>query len=200
MRVTPITSGPYVCSVFFDIIQDGAQFGGRISTSVTGLPSFCNDLFVATTFLLTEESSGSILNALNAFTLVHRGLIVGAQQLQVPAAGPTPPSPPTVTVVATACNPCHSGQTVAFNMNISNSGPAMMAELKGGAHFPDGSILPLVNQVATLPSGASVLTLVPAQALPAGLPTVDLLIEAAILEPVFGVTLSRHNVTLHLLP
>ena len=76
----------------------------------------------------------------------------------------------------------------------------MMAELKGGAHFPDGAILPLVNQVATLPSGASVLTLVPAQALPAGLPTVDLLIEAAILEPVLGVTLSRHSVTLHLLP
>ena len=63
-----------------------------------------------------------------------------------------------------------------------------------------GSILPLVNQGATLPSGASVLTLVPAQALPGGLPTIDLVIEAAILEPVLGVTLSRHNGTLHLLP
>jgi hypothetical protein len=54
--------------------------------------------------------------------------------------------------------------------------------------------------VTTIPAGSSTLTLVPAQALPGGLPTMDLLIEAAILEPHLGVTLNRHNVTLHLLP
>jgi hypothetical protein len=32
------------------------------------------------------------------------------------------------------------------------------------------------------------------------LPTLDLFVEAAILEPTLGVTLSRHSVVLHLLP
>ena len=74
------------------------------------------------------------------------------------------------------------------------------AEVKAGARFPDGSILALVSTVVTLPAGPSILTLVPQQPLPGGLPTVDLLVEAAILEPVLGVTLSRHSVLLHLLP
>ena len=74
-----------------------------------------------------------------------------------------------------------------------------LTEIKGGARFPDGSILPLVNTTTTIPSGSSTFPLAPAQALPA-LPLIDLLIEAAILEPALGVTLSRHNVTLHLLP
>ena len=58
----------------------------------------------------------------------------------------------------------------------------------------------LVNTLTTLPAGPIVLTLVPPQPLPGGLPTVDLLVEAAILEPLLGVTLSRHSVVLHLLP
>ena len=44
------------------------------------------------------------------------------------------------------------------------------------------------------------MTFVPAQALPGNLPTLDLTIEAAILDPIFGVTLSRQTTTLHLLP
>jgi hypothetical protein len=54
--------------------------------------------------------------------------------------------------------------------------------------------------VTTLPSGASTLPLVPSQALPSGLPTIDLLVEAAILEPVLGVTPARHGVTLAIQP
>jgi hypothetical protein len=139
------------------------------------------------------------------FSLLFYGSSNGAYvvfRLDVPYAPPAGslPPPPTITVLPTNCNPCRSGQTVGFNGNVNNPGPAMQAEIKAGARFPDGSILPLVSQVVTLPSGASVLTLVPAQTLPAGLPTIDLLVEAAVLEPALGVTLSRHNVTLHLSP
>jgi hypothetical protein len=117
-----------------------------------------------------------------------------------PSTPPPPPPPPTVTVIATGCTTCHSGGVVAYNMAFNNLGPTMKAEVKGGARFPDGSILPLVNTVTTIPSGASTLTLVPSQALPAGLPTIDLVVEAVILEPSLGATLNRHSVTLHLLP
>lgn len=201
VRITPITVEPFVCSVNFDIIQDGIQFDARISPSPTGSTSFCNDLFVASTFLLTESGGSAILNPLNAFTLIHSGIVSPAQQLQVPAAGgPVQPSAPTLAIVATGCTTCHSGQVVGYRLGFTNNGPATSAELKGGARFPDGSSLPLLNQVSTIPPGASTLTFVSLQTLPAGLPTLDLVIEAAILDPIFGVTISRQTTTLHLLP
>jgi len=112
----------------------------------------------------------------------------------------TPVPRPSVTVVADACTTCHSGDTVAYHMAVTNPGAPLMVEVRGGARFPDGSVLPLMTTVTTVPTGASTLPLVPSQALPAALPTIDLLVEAALLEPVLGVTLSRHHVTLHLLP
>lgn len=120
--------------------------------------------------------------------------------LAVPAPPPVPPAVPSLTVVATGCTTCHSGQVVSYRIDFTNPGAAFDAELRGGARFPDGSILMLVNQTVTIPAGASSMTLVPSQALPAGLPTIDLLIETGILEPGLAVTLARHNATLHLLP
>ena len=199
IRITPITSGPFICGPDFAIVQGGSQFQVKLTDQAETF-SFCNNLLVPRTFYLSP--SGVAYDPQQAFTLLY-DTISGTPEfapLEIAAAGPQPPSPPSVLVVATACTTCHSGQVVAYELHITNPGAPMLAELKGGARFPDGSILPLVNQGATLPSGASVLTLVPAQALPGGLPTIDLVIEAAILEPVLGVTLSRHNGTLHLLP
>jgi hypothetical protein len=203
MRVFPTAGQPFMCGGDFHILQGGLQFNVGLLQSTSSSSTFCGDVLIPTTLIVGNFAVGSVLvDKAQAFTLTFQGYTTTftTYTIEIPAAGPAPPPPPSVLVVSTACNPCHSGQVVAFTMNITNPGPAVQAEIKGGARFPDGSILPLVNQVTTLPSGASVLALVPAQALPGGLPTIDLLIEAALLEPTLGVTLSRHNVTLHLLP
>jgi hypothetical protein len=113
---------------------------------------------------------------------------------------PPPLAPPSLLVVATGCTTCHSGQAVGYRIDFTNPGAAFVAELRGGARLPDGSILMLVSQTVTIPAGASSMTLVPSEALPTGLPTIDLLVEAAILEPGLATTIARHNVPLHLLP
>lgn len=199
LRVTPITSGPLVCDLSFTIVQGPSQFD-ILLTDQNETFGFCNNLFVPRTFFVAPD--GAAYDPQQAFTLLF-DTVSGATRfaaLEVPAAGPLPPQPPTITVVATACTTCHGGQVIGYVMSINNPGPAMVVEIKAGARFPNGSIMPLVNTLTTLPAGATVLTLVPSQPLPATVPTADLLVEAAILEPGLGVTLSRHSVVLHLLP
>jgi hypothetical protein len=52
----------------------------------------------------------------------------------------------------------------------------------------------------TIPSGSSTVAIIPSMPTPGGLPAIDLIVEAALLEPELGATLSRHSVTLHLVP
>jgi hypothetical protein len=199
LRVTPITPGPFICDLSFTIVQGPSQFDVLL-TDQNDTFGFCDNLFVPLTFYLAPD--GPAYDPQQSFTLFF-DTVTGSPRfaaLEVAAAGTPPPPLPTITVVATACTPCHSGQIVGYNMNISNPGPPLSVEIKGGARLPDGSILPLANTVMTLPSGPTALVLAPMQALPGGLPTLDLLVEAAILEPLLGVTLSRHSVVLHLLP
>ena len=199
LRVTPLTSGAFICDLSFTIVQGASQFDVLL-TDQNDTFGFCDNLFVPLTFYLAPD--GPAYDPAQPFTLLF-DTVTGSPRfatLGVTGAGPLAFSPPTITVVATACTTCHSGQVVGYTMSVNNPGPAMVAEVKAGARFPDGSILALVSTVVTLPAGPSILTLVPQQPLPGGLPTVDLLVEAAILEPVLGVTLSRHSVLLHLLP
>ena len=199
LRVTPITPGPLVCDLSFAIVQGPSQFEILLTDQDEPF-GFCNNLFVPRTFYLAPD--GAAYDPQQAFTLLF-DTVSGATRfarLDVAPAGPLPPPPPSITVVATDCTTCHGGQVIGYVMSINNPGPAMVAEIKAGARFPNGSILPLVNTLTTLPAGPIVLALVPSQPLPASVPTVDLLIEAAILEPVLGATLSRHSVLLHVLP
>jgi hypothetical protein len=198
-RVTPLTPGAFICDLSFTIVQGPSQFN-ILLTEQNDTFGFCDNLFVPTTFYLAPD--GPAYDPAQPFTLLF-DTVTGSPRfatLGVTGAGALASSPPTITVVATACTTCHSGQVVGYTMSISNPGPAMVAEVKAGARFPDGAILALVNTVVTLPAGPSMLALVPQQPLPGGLPTADLLVEAAILEPSLGVTLSRHSVLLHLLP
>jgi hypothetical protein len=198
LRVTPITSGAFICDFSFTLVQGPSQFD-ILLTNQDETFGFCDSLFVPETFYVAPD--GPDYDPQQAFTLLF-DTVTGSPRfaaLQVAAAGPATP-PPTITVVATGCSPCRGGQFVGYVMNITNPGPVMAVELKAGARFPDGSILALVNTLATLPNGSLALTLVPVQALPAVVPSVDLLVEATILEPKLGVTLSRHSVPLHLSP
>jgi hypothetical protein len=199
LRVTPLTAGALTCDLSYKVVQGGSQFD-VVLTDDNDAYGFCDSVFVPTTFYLAP--SGPAYDPTQPFTLVFDTVTASPRFVSLPVSGAGAPGrvAPTITVVPTACTTCHSGQVVGYVMSLNNPGAPMVVELKGGARFPDGTILALASTTATLPSGASALTLVPAQALPLGLPTVDLLVEAAVLDPSLGVTLSRHSVILHLLP
>ncbi len=90
VRITPVTAGPFVCSVDFVIVQNSVQFDARIIT-ITGSP-FCGDLFVPSTFLLVEGFSQPAFNEAGAFRLIYEGSTVAS--VDVPAGeGGTPHDP-----------------------------------------------------------------------------------------------------------
>jgi hypothetical protein len=74
-------------------------------------------------------------------------------------------------------------------------------ELKTGARLPGGAVISILgrHEEELLPSGTTVIPLL-SLPLPAGVPLGTYTIEAALLEPEFGVTISRHSVPLTLGP
>ena len=220
LRATPISISSLLCSTRWFLDQDFSRFDVTFQPSIAPpeegtRPSFCETVVAPVTLILSASTlsagePGTFEPTDDFFLLYYGASDDGTRyvvyRLEIPYPAPALPLPtsgpslPTITVVATRCNPCRSGQTVGFDGQVDNPGPAMQAEIKAGARLPDGSILPLFNRVVTLSSGPSALTLVPAQSLPAGLSTLDVIVEAAILEPVLGTTLSRHHAILHLLP
>lgn len=199
-RITPITANPVVCS-FVTLIQNSRQIDAALRTGSNGA-TLCGTLFTATTFLIAPLKENPRFDSAQAFTFIFRGDGDEFALLEVPAAGPPPPSPPTVTVVATGCTACRIGDLAEMHLHFVNPGPARVVELKLGSRFPDGvtSALFLGRYVEhTVPTGESDL-LVLGITVPGGLPFGIYVIEAAILDPDFGTTLSQHAVTASLVP
>ena len=75
-------------------------------------------------------------------------------------------------------------------------------ELKTGARLPDGSAVTILerHEEEMIPSGVTVIPLFAGFVLPAGIAAGTYAIEAALIEPVLGVTLSRSSVLLTLMP
>jgi Regulator of chromosome condensation (RCC1) repeat len=116
----------------------------------------------------------------------------------------TPPgdNPPLVNIVAQGCSPCRAGDVVRISLDFSNPGPERTVELIAVAHSPDGKTLSSFldeDLEVSLPPGQSVMDLAPVT-IPAGLTTGAFFLEAAVLHPVTGETLSRHHVVRELLP
>jgi len=119
-----------------------------------------------------------------------------------PPIGP-PPAPPSITVLATGCTTCHTGDLMAFIARLVNPGPSVNVQVKGGARLPDGSIIGALGHdyEATLTAGQTLdIPIAQNFPTPAVAAAIDVTIEAAILEPELGVTISRHNVIVHVQP
>jgi hypothetical protein len=147
-----------------------------------------------------DESSGQPqFSEEGGFLLIWDGF--PDNQIEIPPAGPQPPAPPGVQVVVTGCNPCKIGDFAKLHLHVTNPGPARYVEVKAGSHFPDGAttFVFLGRYVEMLiPAGESTID-IPGLTLPE-LPFGTYTIEAALLEPDFGTTLSRHSVTANLNP
>ena len=166
---------------------------------------FCDNLFLPTTFILGFYAAGQIsFDKTRAFSLLFSGNDNGAKvyRLDVPAAVGSPPPPPTLTVLATGCTTCCPGSVIGFVARTDNAGSPMLVEFKTGARLPDGTILSLLGRHVeeVLPTGVNDIPIIPNFALSAPLPTLDVIIEAALLEPELGVTISRNSMTVHILP
>ena len=201
IRLTAVTANPFVCTVSALIVQGGIQRDGTLATSTSGFPTICGDLFAPTTVVLLSSVAQPDYDETAAFTLIYDGTV--ATSVEIPATAPPPPPAglPTVIVVATGCTTCRPGDTLTLQMLITNPGAPMRVELKTGARLPGGAVVSILgrHEEEVVGSGLTVIPLF-ALVLPAGIPAGAYAIEAALLEPELGVTLSRSSLPLTLLP
>jgi len=192
VRITPVSPSPVVCS-FVTLIQNSRQIDATLRTGADAA-TFCGRLFTPTTFLVVPLRKDIHFDNTAPFTFVVQGDGNEFDLVEVPALGVPPPPPPTVTIVATGCTACRVGDLAELRLHFVNPGPAREVELKLGSRFPDGatSVLFLGRYVEhTVPEGESDLA-VPSLIVPEGLPFGTYVIEASILDPDFGTTLSHH--------
>jgi len=197
MKVTPLTPGPVLCELDFSILQGGAPFAFALADA-SG-PGFCDQLLAPRTFSLVAKPPAYAVAA--PLTILFDTLSGMSRfvALDVPVAVPQP----TITVLALGCTTCRPGDTLGFAVRISNPDGQMVVELKTGARLPDGSAVTILGSYVQKTLGAGVTEIIPLFSgfvLPAGIPAGGYTIEAALLEPELGVTISRHSVTLTLVP
>lgn len=141
-------------------------------------------------------SFGPAFDNTQAFTLDFDQGGAGHTALDVPG-GTGGSAPPSVQVIVTGC-PCRAGNQASIILRYANPGPAEDVALMVGAHLLGGGAVGLIDNVVVIPSGASELIVYsgPIPSVPAG----TYVLEAALLDPIFGVTLSRHSQGLQVVP
>jgi hypothetical protein len=200
VQATPVTPNPLLCSTNFRMVQLGVDIQGRIRTSTAGLASFCEQLPFTTTFILDEVPGQPPFVEEFPFTLVWAGPT--DNRLDIPQVRPPAPPAPRADVVTAGCLVCRPGDFAQVHLRFSNPGFARTVELKVGTHFPDGvTVLSLLDphfEVA-LPPGESEIV-IPGLVLPADVPLGAYLVEARLLDPVFGLTLSVDYLSVTVIP
>ena len=197
MKVTPLSDGPFLCETDFSILQGGAPFA--LALADASAPGFCGQLLAPRTFSLVPTPPAYDVAA--ALTILFDTLSGVSRFVALDVAVAVPP--PTVTVRALGCTTCHPGDTLAFDVRITNPGGPIVVELKTGARLPDGSTVTILGRYVQRTLGAGVTEIIPLFSgfvLPPGFPTGAYTIEAALLEPDLGVPFGRHSVTLTLVP
>jgi hypothetical protein len=197
MKVTPLSDKPFLCETDFSILQGGAPFAFDLADAST--PGFCDQLLAPRTFSLVPTPPAYDVAA--ALTIQFSTLSGPSSfaNLEVAAAV----FPPIVTVRALGCTTCSPGNTLSFDVLITNPGGPIVVELKTGARLPDGSTVTILGRYVQRTLGAGVTEIIPLFSgfvLPSGFPPGAYTIEAALLEPDLGVPFSRNSVTLTLLP
>ena len=116
MKVTPLSFGPFLCETDFSIVQDGAPF--LFALADASVPGFCSPLFAPRTFSLVPKPPAFDVAA--ALTILFDSLSGVSRFLALEVAVAVPP--PTVTVRALGCTTCSPGDTLGFDVRITNPG------------------------------------------------------------------------------
>lgn len=200
IRLTATVGSPFVCGGV--IVQNGIQRDARLVTATSsGASSFCGELFVPTSVVLVSGLFQVDYDETAAFTYINSG--AQTTTVEIPAVAVQPPAgPPTIAVVPLGCTTCHPGNTLGFELHVTNPGAPMLVELKTGARLPGGAVVSILgrHEEEVVASGVTVIPLFAGFVLPAGIPAGAYTIEAALLEPELGVTISRSSVALILGP
>lgn len=174
LRLTAETSNPHVCSSRTSIVQGGIRRDGMFATSASGsppFPSFCDGLFAPTTVILLSGLDQLDYDEQAGFMLIYAGL--PTTSVEIPAAVVPPPVPtPILTVHALGCTTCQPGNTLGFEIHITNPGVSRLVELKTGARLPDGSVVSILgrHEEEAIASGVTVIPLFAGFVLPAEIP------------------------------
>jgi hypothetical protein len=200
VQATPITPNPLLCAPNFRMIQLGEGIQGRIRTSTQTLASFCETLRFTTTFVLDEVPGQPEFVEELPFTLVWAGPV--ENRLAIPQIRPPAPPAPRVDIVTAGCLVCRPGDFAQVHLRFVNPGFARAVELKVGSHFPDGvTVLSLLSphlEVVVPPGNSEIV--IPGIALPPDVPLGSYLVEARLLDPPFGLTLSVDYLTITVIP
>jgi hypothetical protein len=97
IRVTPLSTGPFLCYPSFTIVQAGFEFDVWLTPSASSTSGFCNDLMVATTFVLRPDPLDPDYDINKPFTLLFDGV---ATTYSLPIPG-DPAGVPVLTAFAT---------------------------------------------------------------------------------------------------
>jgi hypothetical protein len=200
VQATPITPNPLLCSFSFRVIQSGETIQGRIRTSTASPAGFCNQLPFTTTFVLDEEPGEPPFIEQFPFTLIWATPVVN--EIDVPQLRPPSPPPPRISIVPTGCLVCRPGDFAQVHLHLTNPGPPQNVEVKAGVHFPDGvTVLTVVDEHLEIlvPRGESDI-LIPGIVIPEGVAFGAYLVEARLLDPEFGTTLSVDYLSMRIIP
>lgn len=123
-RVVP-NNAPFICSSSFSVIQNGVQYDSAKLTNRSGGSSFCDSLFVSSTFLLDQWSHKAPFDEDQAFTLIHDGPSGGNTSLNVSAYSQTAPP---------------SGDDITMSLEVPVQGAVYsgVSSVQGWAVSPDG--------------------------------------------------------------
>jgi hypothetical protein len=187
VRLTPSMPGSTFTYANVTLIQAGQQIEPTLRKSPNG-DTITGNLFVPVTAIIEIPSGQPPFNDDLAFTFIYGT----TDKLEVPAAGQGPTFG--ITVVSTGCNPCSAGQIATFHLHTSNPGQPLGVDLRAGLRLPNGPNVAIFGPctVAVVESGEHDIPLL-SIIVPGDVPNGTYAIEAAILDPVFGATLSRHS-------
>ena len=93
-----------------------------------------------------------------------------------------------------------SGLSCRLRGHRTNSGGEVSLELRGGVRFPDGAVFGLLSEAFVLPAGHETEFDMFSGPVPAEIPLGTYVFEAAILDPTFGIPISRHSIAIVLTP
>ena len=148
LRLTPVTGSRVTSAVAVVIVQRRHPAGRRRSPLPQAVrrPSARRPFVPTTTGPAALRRRGADLRRDGGLHPHLQRTAGDVRRDPSPAAPPPPARPPLAVVVATGCTTCHPGDTLGFELHVTNPGAPMLVELKTGARLPGGGVVSILGR------------------------------------------------------